>query len=329
MEIVVVAAQNRHALSKETLEALTTALRIKKIINAHVSLWLIGSVVAAAASEAGRLNLDYVMCAEHQELKDYIAETYLEALTTLNKSFPADLILFPGDIAGSELAVRLACRMRGQSLTDCTALECGGGSIIAEKPAYSGNLSAKYRLKGKPWYLALRPNPSNRILTEINTPYALKPAHRNFLIDIKHPEFIRSLEIATRFHDDLTDAKTVVIIGAGAGSREGVGKIEQFAKKIGATVGGTRPVVQNAWLPLDLLVGQSGKIIAPNLCIVIGASGATPFLTGIVDAKRIIAINSDANAPIFQACDLGIVGDFHPYLDWILNHCLFSKDGNR
>lgn len=320
MEIVVVSVQNQYALSKETLETLSTALELKKIVKAHVSLWLIGSNLAAAVSEAGGFNLDSIVCAEHQELQDYIAETYMVALTMLNKSYPADLILFPGDIAGSELSVRLACRMRGQSLTDCTALACKNGSIIAEKPAYSGNLRAKYRLKGKPWYLSLRPNPSNRKMPEINAPFALKPAHRNFLVDIKRPEFIKSLEIATRFHDKLTDAKTVVIIGAGAGSREGAEKIEQFAKKIGAAVGGTRPVVQNAWLPLDLLIGQSGKIIAPNLCIVIGASGASPFLTGIVEAKRIIAINSDANAPIFRACDLSLVGDFHPFIDWILNN---------
>lgn len=329
MEIAVVALQTQGTLSKETLETLFSAVQIKEETAARVSVWLVGWGLAAAVAQMSRFNVDSVICAEHQMLKDYIAENYLDVLRLINESHPSALILFPGNIAGNELAVRLACRMHGKSVIDCSAIVYTRGNVIVERPAYSGNLILKYRLTGKPWYLSLRSSIVSMVKVPSDSGIRYPHVYTDFSIDIKQPEFIKSREITARFQDVLSDAKTVVVVGVGVGNREGIGVIEKFAQKIGAVIGGTRPVVQNAWLPLDRLVGQSGKVITPNLCIVIGASGATPLLAGIDKAKRIIAINSDANAPIFQSCDWGVVGDFRPIITWVLEHGLSAANWSK
>jgi electron transfer flavoprotein alpha subunit len=118
--------------------------------------------------------------------------------------------------------------------------------------------------------------------------------------------------------DTLTNAKVVVIIGRGVGSEDNIKLLQCFADKIGGVLAATRPVVNNGWMPVDTLIGMSGKKIKPELCVVIGASGATPLVSGIVGAKHIIAINNDMYAPIFDVCDTGLVEDYKE----VINHYL-------
>lgn len=115
--------------------------------------------------------------------------------------------------------------------------------------------------------------------------------------------------------ESMTDAELVIVCGYGVESSEQVKRIEKYAKRIGAVVGGTKKVIDYGWLPIHKLVGQTGMSVSPKLCLCIGVSGATPFVNGILDSEKIVAINNDSNARIFQYADVGIVEDYKSILN--------------
>jgi electron transfer flavoprotein alpha subunit len=233
-------------------------------------------------------------------------EAVLAALEELTAGRPVELTLFYDDRAGRELAVRLGCRLGAGTLTAVRALKTEGPGLRCRRTIYAGHVEADYLLPRDPFCLsvarggagaALSPTPAGpRIVQALDR---REPEPANWTETPATPASPASLE----------GADFILAAGCGAGSAERTARISALADTIGATFAASRPVVMNAWAPLDCLIGVSGVIAAPELCIVAGVSGSAAFMAGIAKSRRIVAVNLDAEAPIMRCCDVGVVGD--------------------
>jgi electron transfer flavoprotein alpha subunit len=247
------------------------------------------------------------------KIKHYQPEAILAVLVEIEKDNPADMYLFTADLAGSELAVRFAGRMNGSSLVAVEKLSRQNEGLVGIKKVYSGNLEGTFLFCRKPYCIALargldktptkRPETTGSI---INQDYSSIEGN---------PKLVSYHETLFENEQTLERAPFIIAAGRGAGSQAEIKRLEDIAFKIGAELGVSRPVVMNAWAPLSRLLGASGKVVAPEICLVIGASGSPPFYYGIEKSKLIIAVNTDEHAPIMKAADVIIVADYREIIN--------------
>lgn len=239
-----------------------------------------------------------------------LAEPALEALTALFQQRPADLVLCASGETADELATRLAYRINGVSGTGVTKAERNATNWSVVTPAYGSRMRAKRTLSGFPLCVSVaatggkpaRTAPDHPPQTDFSPP----SASAGWLVDFQEE---------TRPEDNgLHNASTVLVIGQGAGSEENVRRLEAFARQIGAEPACSRPVAMNAWCEMSRMVGISGVVAAPDVCIVAGASGAAALMAGIDRSELIVAINTDPHAAIFAQADVGIADDLDDVL---------------
>lgn len=243
---------------------------------------------------------------------DYPTETCLDRLVQLTAAHPADLLLFTGDRPGEELAARLAFRLGGSAGLKIETGDMTPDRLVVTKPVYGSNLTARLVLKKPPFCLSLATVPGLRPVP-MAAPAAVKagpacagPPEADWIMDTllqKEPPA-----------SGLTQADFILAIGQGVKDRKTAGLMHRIAGNIGAELGGSRQAVMNAWVDMNRLIGVSGHIVSPKLCIAAGISGSAVFRAGIRNSGCIVAINTDADAPIFKFAHIGIVADLKPVL---------------
>ena len=244
-----------------------------------------------------------------------LAEARLAVLQQMWQAFEPRLMLFAGD-EGSELATRLACRSGGSACCAVEQAQINGSECRVTKAVYGNHLTAELKMKREPWCLSVaRSGAANVDILPGPVPATrFEPAR---LPDAEWMlAFACSVQPAT---SPLSRARYVLAIGEGAGSAQQVAHLQQLATSIGAELAASRPVVMNAWCEMERLLGMSGAIIAPEVCIAAGVSGAPAFAIGIRHSQLIVAINQDPQAAIFAQADVGIVGDMHEVLTALAN----------
>jgi len=259
------------------------------------------------------------------KINHYEAETDLSILTELEKPDPADLYLFPGDYAGSELAVRLACRLNGSSLAAVDSFQTDQDQIICTKAVYNGYLQGKFSLSKRPYCLSLARGISGSSNNQVIEKREILQSDRS---EAYQPVYIkgRSVETAESLKE-LEEAKFVVAGGRGIKSKDNYLKLQQNARRLDAALGVSRPVAMNGWAPLNKLIGASGIITNPEICLAIAVSGSPAFSSGIEKSRLIIAINTDPKAAIIKNADLAVIDDYKAVLDELTR--LIEKDKNR
>lgn len=224
-----------------------------------------------------------------------------------------DLVLFAGGAAGAELAARLASRSGGAVLTGALDAEARAERLLARKRVYSGHLVGRFELAARPWCVSIdaawddHPRGAeidHQVLSDTDAPGTLGETGAAGSAPLEDVELV-----AVPSAGDVAESRFLVVAGQGAGSRERVAKIAEAARRMGACFAVTRPVAMNAWAPMDRLVGVSGSRAAPELCIVVGASGAPAFFWGVEQAAFIVAVNPDAQAPIVRGSDVALLDD--------------------
>jgi electron transfer flavoprotein alpha subunit len=247
------------------------------------------------------------------KIYQYEADTVLAILTELEKPDPAELYLFPGDYAGSELAVRLACRLTGSSLAAVDSLQTDQDQIICTKAVYNGYLQGRFNLKIRPYCLSLARGISGNRNKQVIEKQEIIQSDRSAE---EQPAYIikRTLEAIAPV-SELEEAKFVVAGGRGIKSKGNYLKLQQSARRLGAALGVSRPVAMNGWAPLDKLVGASGAMISPEICLALAVSGSPAFFSGIEKSRRIIAFNTDPHATIVKNADLAVIDDYKEVLD--------------
>ena len=243
----------------------------------------------------------------------YQPENILEALKMVENNAETHLYLFPGGYAGSELAVRWALRAKGSSLVQVSQIEYTQNQLIAKKKVYSGHVLGTFRLKNKPYCISPARGSAGSLPVRVKRPLIIT---EHDMCHLHKDKFVKTSKWSTaEATGNLEKAKFILIGGRGMGNQENAEKLEKIAGIMGADFGVSRPVAMNAWTTMEKIVGVSGTITKPDVCIVAGAAGAAAFYAGIEKSKYIVAINKDIRAPIVKSSDIAIIDDYKPVLD--------------
>lgn len=238
------------------------------------------------------------------EFKYYEICTIIQALSMVGEA--TGVYLFGFDAESRELAVRFAIDRKGSSLVSVDKLVMKMSTYWVKKKIFTGNLLGEYEIKIYPVALSVSRKGCVKLeegFSKVSIRYIeVKPQYEEVVLE-KSSEIIEQLI-------KLKDAEKVVIIGNGIKTIQDVEEIKGFAKKIGAQVGGTKPVIMQGLLPMEQLVGVSGVILNPKLCITIGVSGMAALYVGIENSEHIISINTDSDAPIMKKSDIIIETDW-------------------
>lgn len=306
--VLAFAEQRDGQLRRASLEVLTVARKVADAVGGEVHAILIaGGQTAAMAAELGKYGADKVLAGESAALAQYAPEAYARAVADAAKGGYHTIVFSAGPV-GKDLAPRVAARLDAALASDATAVAVEGGELVVTRPIYGGRLFAKVTVTGDPRLVSIRPNV---VRPEEN-------AKAGALQALQLPSDagrvkVRELKATEGAKLDVAEAPVVVSGGRGMKGPENWAILNALAEAIGSScaLGASRAVVDAGWRPHAEQVGQTGKTVSPQLYIAVGISGAMQHLAGMRGSKTIVAINKDADAPIFKVADFGIVGDAH------------------
>ena len=260
----------------------------------------------AAAEEAGRYGATKVYVAA---IPAYTTEAYTAALTQVVKDVQPSVLLFAGTSNGRDLAPRVAARVNAGVASDVDRLEWTDGKLRARRPVYSGKAFATVEVTSTPAIATTRPN-------AFPAEEADGGAAEVVNVTADTTDRVKVVETKVPEAGELTIAEADIIVSGGRGLKEAenFSYIRDLAHAIGGAVGASRATVDAGWIDHQHQVGQTGRVVSPNLYIAAGVSGAIQHLAGMSSSKHIVAINKDPEAPIFRVADLGVVGDLFQIL---------------
>ena len=263
--------------------------------------------IAARAAELGRYGADVVTVVEHAGLERYAPEAAAATASERIKAGGYRAAFFAASAQGRDLAPRVAARLGVPLASDIVAFELQDDAVLAQHPAYTGKVNVTLRLTGSPAVLSLRPG----AIAAAESP---RTARVEAAAPARDPGAARvvvtELKQQTSTALDLGEAPIIVSGGRGLRAAENFKMVEDLANAFGnAAVGATRAVTDDGWRPATDQIGQTGRVVSPELYVAVGISGAIQHLAGMRTAKTIVAINKDKDAPIFKIADYGIVGD--------------------
>lgn len=285
---------------------------------------IFGSGMDAVAKAAFEYGADEVLVADDAALTDYRAEPYASTLSALASSQSPDLILFPTTARTRELAAMAAIDLNTGALTDVNGLEVNGNEIVATRPIYEGKLVEKTVCSGKPVLATIRGRAFSKPEEDASKSGTATKVEAKL-------DAITTVEGYSTSESAVNLGNAGIIVSGGRGvsnnpslqppagmdekqaemwrAQQGFALISDLANVLGGAVGASRAAVDAGYIPYASQVGQTGKVVAPDLYIACGISGAIQHLAGIRAAKMVVAINKDADAPIFKVARYGVVGD--------------------
>jgi electron transfer flavoprotein alpha subunit len=296
-------------IRKITFELLSQGRKMAAKTGDELTAVLLGSGVQKLTDRLAEY-ADKVFWVDDPALAQYTTDAYATVLTNLLKENQPSIFLCGSTVTGKDLSPRIAARLQTGLATDCTGISIGeDGVMIARRPVYAGKAFIEVTYPaGRPQMASVRPN-----VLEMTQPEAGKKASVVKVEAKIDPASLRTavLEVvkSAAAKVDLTEAEIIVSGGRGMKGAENFKILEELADTIRATVGASRAAVDSGWRDHGDQVGQTGKVVTPNLYIACGISGAIQHLAGMGSSKIIVAINKDPDAPIFQKADYGIVED--------------------
>ncbi|HEY1755390.1 MAG TPA: electron transfer flavoprotein subunit alpha/FixB family protein [Bryobacteraceae bacterium] len=269
---------------------------------------VIGSNIGALAKEVAGKKVARVYDVEHALLENYTADGYTAAVEALIRKANPDLVLFPHTYQTRDYAPKLATRFERSLISDVIAARSEGESPVFVRQFFQGKLNGDIRTTGPgPHFVSLQAGAwradaleSGSAVVETFTP----ELNASQIRQAPEPPFRESARAV-----DLTAAEIIVSVGRGIGDKDKIPVVEDLAKALGAELAASRPICDAGWLPMERQVGSSGQTVSPKMYVAVGISGAIQHLVGMKGSKTIVAINKDANAPIFEVANYGIVGD--------------------
>jgi electron transfer flavoprotein alpha subunit len=308
MSILVVLEQQGGKWHRMSLETLAAAQQFGAAMGEPVEAAVAGVGIGALAQEAATKKLSKVYAVEHELLKDYTADAYTAALEALIRKTNPKLVLFPHTYQVRDFAPKLATRFDQVLVSDVIAARFDSASPVLVRLLFQGKLNGDVRVTGSgPFFASIQAGAwradsleSGSAAVETFSP----PLDASKIRQKPEAPFRESARAV-----DLTAAEIIVSVGRGIKEKENIPVVEELAQALGAELAASRPICDAGWLPMERQVGSSGQTVAPKVYVAVGISGAIQHLVGMKGAKTIVAINKDANAPIFEVADYGIVGD--------------------
>ncbi|MBD5513770.1 MAG: electron transfer flavoprotein subunit alpha/FixB family protein [Lachnospiraceae bacterium] len=322
--VYVFAQQVDNEISSIAFELLGKAKDLAKDLSTDVTAVLIGSGIKGLADQLAEYGADKVIVVDDPELKDYRTEPYAHALASVINQYKPEIMLVGATAIGRDLGPRVSARVATGLTADCTVLEIGDfplqavpgqeqlhNQLLMTRPAFGGNTIATIACPyNRPQMATVRAGVMQKIDPIKGAKAVVEEYNPGFIPDNKYVEILDIVKAVTETVD-IMDAKILVSGGRGVGSPENFKILEELAEVLGGTVSCSRAVVDSGWKPKDLQVGQTGKTVRPNVYFAIGISGAIQHVAGMEESDIIVAINKDADAPIFDVADYGVVGDLN------------------
>lgn len=305
--ILVVAEQRAGALNRASWEAVAAAQQLAG--GMPVKAVVFGEATDNAASELASAGLD-VLAVDHPALAGYTPDGFTQALQQVVAAVSPSYVLLPHTYQTRDFAPMAAVRMGAPLVTDVTGIRGSGSSATFVRPVFQGKLAAEVRHEGNGPRLVTfqigafradavqrgdRPGGVTRMEVSIDAAT---------IRQTPEPPFKEARQAV-----DLGQAERIVAVGRGIKSQENIAVAEKLARAMSAEVAASRPICDSGWLPMERQIGSSGQTVAPKLYVALGISGAIQHLVGMKGSRTIVAINKDADAPIFEVADYGIVGD--------------------
>ncbi|PLX82010.1 MAG: electron transfer flavoprotein subunit alpha [Desulfuromonas sp.] len=304
---VLVLLEPKGALTAGSLMAVASAARFARKSGAELHAVWPSSGVRDQARQLAGLGIHTVHAVQDDVLPSFSHEAWVPFLADLAKSLRSRLIVGPASALGKAWSAALAARLDAELAQGCIALETAvDGTPLARKPLYAGKILADLRLERSPTLVTLRPTAARveRAGEEIpEIAFHVVPVPQDLCSTLRDVVHVAAATV------ELGEARVVVAGGRGIGGPENWGALRDLCEVLGAGLGASRAAVDAGWIHHAHQIGQTGKVVGPDLYIACGISGAIQHLAGMRGARRVVAINRDPAAEIFQHCDYGIVGD--------------------
>jgi electron transfer flavoprotein alpha subunit len=308
MSILVVLEQQSGKWNRMSWETLAAGQQFGAALGQSVEAAVVGNGIGALAAEAATKKVAKFYAVDHALLASYTADGFTAAVEALIRKVNPGLVLFPHTYQVRDFAPKLATRFAQALISDVISVRMDSGSPVFVRLLFQGKLNGDVRLSGGgPHFASLQAGAWRADSLESGSAEveAFTPALDASQIRQKPEAPFRESARAV----DLTAAEIIVSVGRGIKEKENIPVVEELAKALGAELAASRPICDAGWLPMERQVGSSGQTVAPKMYVAVGISGAIQHLVGMKGAKTIVAINKDANAPIFEVADYGIVGD--------------------
>lgn len=306
MNVLVVAEQREGRLNRATWETVAAAQQL----GGSVRVVVLGSAIGPVASELAAAQVEEVVTIDHPALAEYTADGYVHALASLVGTGGFDLVCLPHTYQTRDFAPALAARLGRALVTDVTAVRSDGGSRAYVRPVFQGKLNADVVADGSAPHIVTFQIGAYRADAAARGAAPARVTPGAVTVD---PSAIRQKPEApfkeAKQAVDLSQAERIVAVGRGIKGQEHLKLVEELAQALGAEIAASRPICDAGWLPMDRQIGSSGQTVAPKLYVALGISGAIQHLVGMKGSRTIVAINKDAEAPIFEVADYGIAGD--------------------
>lgn len=310
-KILVYLETQDESLKRNSYEVISAAIAIASKSSASVAGILINGNENQAKA-AGEYGLGEVVLANHDQLKKHSSTAYAATVAQTAKAEGADVVFFPANAAGMELAPRVAVKLGAGYIADCIELDYADDNIVSKKPVYAGKSVITSKVDSENKVFSLRPN----VFTAVKAGSPADVQVKEFSPELGDADLSVVVESVEKNEGklDVREADIVVSGGRGIKGPENYNLIENLAEVLGGAVGASRAVVDAGWRPHAEQVGQTGKTVSPSLYVACAISGAVQHLAGMSSSKVILAVNKDKDAPIFKVADYGIVGDIFEVL---------------
>jgi electron transfer flavoprotein alpha subunit len=300
MSVLVVLERSGAAWHRGSWEALAAGQQLASALGGAASAAVLGTGIDVTELRSKQLERAYVL--DSPELAAYTPDAFTSALEALIREKQPRYVLFPHTYQVRDFAPKLATRFHQVLVSDVIEIR----HPLFVRQLFQGKLNADVRIGGEaPYFVSVQAGAFRADAVQSGSAEVESVTPNIGPIRTRPAEPFRESGRAV----DLTAAEIIVSVGRGIREKENIGLVEELAKALGGELAASRPICDNGWLPMDRQVGSSGQTVAPKVYIAVGISGAIQHLVGMKGAKTIVAINKDAEAPIFEVADYGIVGD--------------------
>lgn len=302
-KVLVLAETREGALRNVSFEAIAAAKQLSG--GGEVVAVLLGDAVSEFGQELVNYGADRVVTVEHPHLKHYTSDGYGQAFMAVVEQESPEALVFGHTAVGKDLSPKIASKLQTGLISDVTSIEGEGDDAVFVRPIYSGKAFEKVKNKEGISFITVRPNNITPLAKEERSGDI-----SSLSVDITNLRtIIKNVVRKSTEGVDLSEAKVIVAGGRGVKSADGFAPLQELANLLGGAVGASRGACDADYVDYSLQIGQTGKVVTPDLYIAAGISGAIQHLAGMSNSKVIVAINKDPEANIFKVADYGIVGD--------------------
>lgn len=324
--VLVYIEQREGKIQNVSLELLGKGREIADNLGEELTAVVIGHEISEIAAELGYYGADKVVAVDNKDLKIYTTEPYTQALTAVINDKKPDVVLVGATTIGRDLGPRVSARVKTGLTADCTMLEVSDErQLMMTRPAFGGNIMATIVCPDhRPQMSTVRPGVMQKLqrdTSRVSEVEFMDVAFDTTKFKVKVLEVVKE----TKEKVNIEDASVLVSGGRGVGGADAFTKLQELAHVLDGSVSASRAVIDAGWLGHERQVGQTGKTVRPDVYFAMGISGAIQHVAGMEESEFIVAINKDPNAPIFEHADVGIIGDVHKVVPFLIDEIKAAK----